>query len=555
MFVVIKRSKTSKRELVYIVESYRDENQRIRQRIIKKCGELSELVAQDPDAIEKLKEEAKRMTRESSSKEVELSISLNQPNAKGSKLVNYGYVFVESLYNSLKIDRFLERQIDDPEEASRIGETLRYYVIREFFTPLTGRRTARSSGPLFGDFGSSTAPTLDALTPLLELQEELQKHVYKVANKGHECRDRVSSLDITSYNFNAVPPRRGAAESTPLDSMIMVQVGFLFDRYRNPSACIIFPEGRTDTPLLLKELSRLRRRYNLKKIVITSDRGFGSNSTLGALANSGNGYVVGIRVKNSTLALQEKVLDEQGYRWSESGTFKYKTFMSDRVVGESTIPEKVIALWTANNAAKMKQRRDKTIVDYLAHPQAFEQSGLPEMDKYVRVHDTNVRPDESSADHSLFSFDTESYMRDVALDGYYALATTELDIPDAVVIKRYHNLQKIGKAFAVPDPDIEGAPKDLWTFRDVQAYFLISFIEMVIETKLVRMLDDRFDIEEIKTALSEATCKNIGQDIFDISVQSDLFRQIEEAFGVKFDRAYATLEMIRRYRKDVIAAL
>ena len=40
MFVVVKKSKTSKRELVYIVESYRDENQRIRQRIIKKCGEL-----------------------------------------------------------------------------------------------------------------------------------------------------------------------------------------------------------------------------------------------------------------------------------------------------------------------------------------------------------------------------------------------------------------------------------------------------------------------------------------------------------------------------------
>ena len=84
MFVVVKRSKTSKRELVYIVESYRDENQRIRQRIIKKCGELSELLAEDPQAMEKLREEARRMSGESTAREVELSINLGLPNSESS---------------------------------------------------------------------------------------------------------------------------------------------------------------------------------------------------------------------------------------------------------------------------------------------------------------------------------------------------------------------------------------------------------------------------------------------------------------------------------------
>ena len=551
MFVVVKKSKTSKRELVYIVESYRDQNQRIRQRIIKKCGELSELLAEDPQALEHLKEEARRMTGESTSKEVELNINLGQPNSKGSPRVNYGYFFIESLYRSLKIDRFIERRIGDPDKAARISDALRYYVIREFFTPLTGRGATALIDALIAP--EHAVPSLDELAPLLDFAGDLQKHAYKTAVKGRECKDKVASLDIMSYNFNSAS-RDGRTAEEHLDSMIMVQVGFLFDRDRNPAACVIFPEGRADTPALLKELARLRKRYGLRRIVITSDRGFGSNSTLGALHDSGNGYVVGLKVKNSTVALQEKVLDENGYRWNENGSFKYKTFASDRIVGESVIPEKVIAMWTANNAAKMKQRRDKTIVDYLSNPLSHGE-GLPEMDKYVRVHDTNGTPDEPAVESSLFSFDSESYMRDMALDGYYALATTEFDVPDAVVIRRYHNLQRIEKAFAAPDPDVEGAPRDRWTFGDVQVYFLISFLSMVIESRLRAMLGGRFSIDELRAALLEATCKNIGQDIFDIAVQSPVFREIEAAFGVSFDRAYATLEMIRRYRKDVLAAL
>lgn len=560
MFVVIKRSKTSDRELVYIVESYRDENQKIRQRIIRKCGVLSELLEEDPQALEKLKEEARRMTKESTSKEVELTISLNLPNAKGIPSVNYGYLFVESVFSSLKIDRFLERHMDDTEKARKLAAALRYYAIREFFTPLLTRREERHLDPLFRDPEFNDPPSLDFLASLLPLQEDLQRHIYRIASREDGCEDRVASLDITSYYFDsetAGSPNSepGKTSATTIDSMILVQVGFLFDRYRNPAACVIFPEGEVAPPTLLREIARIKKRYGLKKVVITSDRGFGSNAILGALYGSGNGYVVGIKVKNSTLSLQEKVLDESGYKWNEPGTFKFKTFMSDRIVEGNVIPEKVIAMWTANNAAKMKQRRDKTIVDFLSNPQDFERNMRPEMDKYVRVHDTSYTPFEQVADHSIFSFDSESYKRDVALDGYYALATTELDVPETVVIKRYHNLHKIGRALAAPDPDVGGAPKALWNYQKVQAYFLVVFVAAVMESKLKRIVGGAYSMEEIKSALGSATCKNIGQDIHVIDVKTDALLGIEKAFGVNFDRAYATLEMLRRYRKEIISAL
>ncbi len=552
MFVVIKRSKTTKRELVYIVESYRDEKQKIRQRIIRKCGELSELLAEDPDALEKLKEEAKRMTGEAFSKKGELTINFNLPNSRTSPMVNYGVFFVEALYNSLKIEPFLERRIGDSEKAKSISKALRYFTIREFFSPLPAKKSLQMPTPLFKNPDLDPAPKLDTIGLLDNVSEDLQRHIYRIANKGHETDDKVASLDITSYYFNSSTPKIGVKQTDDkaLGDMILVQVGILFDRLRNPAACVIFPEGQADADNLISEITRIKRKYGLRKVVITSDRGFGSNSTLGALYRTGNGYTVGRRLGNTPLPMQEMILDDEGYKWNNAGTFKFKAFPVERVVGDIVIPEKVISMWTSHNAAKMKQLRDTSIIDFLSGPDNYETGSLPEMDRYVRIHDGSA-DSEGKLDQSYFSFDAESYMRDVALEGYYALVTTEMDIPESVIIRRYHNLQKLGKAYSAPDPDVDGMPEELWSYEDVKSYFLVSFISMVMERKLERMLGFKHDVASIKEALRAATCKNIGQDIYNFTEQTEVFKDIEKVFGVEFDHAYATLEMIRKYRRDI----
>ena len=554
MFVVVKRSKTSKRELVYIVESYRDENQRIRQRIIKKCGELSELLAEDPNAMERLKEEARDMSVESTAREVELSINLGLPNSQSSPTVNYGYFFVESLFQSLRIERFLDRHIDDPVQSRSLASALRKLVIREFFGPLANPEPNPVPELLFAGQEAEREPLLAELQPLVEMQEDLQKHIYKMANKGHECTDAVASLDITSYFFNSTGTGdrvENQTDEAAMSAMILVQMGMLFDRYRNPAACVLFPDGKAnDTETLIKAIDKLKSKYGLTKVVVTSDRGIGTNAELADLYESGNGYVIGRRVKNSAVSVQERILDEEGYKWNESGTFKFKSFAAERVVGPTVIPEKVISMWTSRNAAKMKQRRDRSLIDYLSGMAEDNTENYADMMRYVSIREAANVPGDS-----FFSFDAESYARDVALDGYYALVTTETEIPEHVVIRRYHNLQKLGRAFAAPDSDVVAAPRELWSYEDVEGYFLVAFVTSVIERKLERMLGYKYDIDTLKAALAGARCKNIGQDIFDFSMQTEPFRDIEAAFGVEFDRAYATLEMIRKYRKEVIKAL
>ena len=63
MFIRVTKSPTAKFTKVYLVEGYRDENGKSKQRIIKSYGNLEDLEKDNPNILQNLKDEAKLMTK------------------------------------------------------------------------------------------------------------------------------------------------------------------------------------------------------------------------------------------------------------------------------------------------------------------------------------------------------------------------------------------------------------------------------------------------------------------------------------------------------------
>ncbi|QUH25759.1 hypothetical protein HZR23_08835 [Serpentinicella alkaliphila] len=89
MFIRVTKSPTAKYKKVYLVEGYRDENGKSKQRIIKCYGNLEELEANDPDILQKLKDSAKLITKN----QVNLTLNLSDSNDDMEIDKNYGYFF------------------------------------------------------------------------------------------------------------------------------------------------------------------------------------------------------------------------------------------------------------------------------------------------------------------------------------------------------------------------------------------------------------------------------------------------------------------------------
>ncbi|MEN6482522.1 MAG: transposase, partial [Anaerolineaceae bacterium] len=92
----------------------------------------------------------------------------------------------------------------------------------------------------------------------------------------------------------------------------------------------------------------------------------------------------------------------------------------------------------------------------------------------------NKETGELEKQNVYLQFDEEKYKRDCALDGYYAICSSEIDIPDGEIIDKYRGLSKIEESFKVIKSQLEGRPVFVWTPEHIEAHFLVCFVSLLI---------------------------------------------------------------------------
>jgi hypothetical protein len=103
MFIKLVPVKKNTDSAVYLVQGYRDKENKVKHRKIKLYGFLSDLEKEDPNILEKLKKEAKNTPNESFNQAITISISQLKEKKGDKPLINYGHTFLESIYNKLLI--------------------------------------------------------------------------------------------------------------------------------------------------------------------------------------------------------------------------------------------------------------------------------------------------------------------------------------------------------------------------------------------------------------------------------------------------------------------
>ncbi|MDR4968512.1 MAG: hypothetical protein RG740_02705, partial [Acholeplasmataceae bacterium] len=109
MYIRLSKSKSTKDYIVYLVEGYRTKEGQTKQRTLKSFGYLSELTKDNPNALEDLKTWAKDETeRLKQDKTLPITIELDKLQTIDKRPLNYGYVFLERLYNRIGLSGFMQ---------------------------------------------------------------------------------------------------------------------------------------------------------------------------------------------------------------------------------------------------------------------------------------------------------------------------------------------------------------------------------------------------------------------------------------------------------------
>ena len=548
MYIRISESKSKNKtyEFVYLVEAYRNKNGQSRQRIIKRYGILENLVKKDPHILEKLRAQAKQMTKD---QRVELNISNRKSINESKQSVNYGYFFIERIFNEIGINEYLKNHDEKSSKRYSLNQIMKHLVYSRILSPGSKLEAFQNQHLFFDSFHNKLNDIYRSLSEMKKISNNLQKvmHQNVVSKFKRDCSLVV--YDITNYYFEieAEDELKKVGVSKERKTTPIVQMGLLIDKNKIPIGYQLFPGNMADSKTLVPMLETLKKSFNIKKVTIVADKGINSSSNLRSVVSKGDNYIVSQKVRGSTSDFIDQVLDESNYRYL-GNDFKIKEWIRNKKAKKSDgetreWKEKVVVFWSKNYDLREKHKRkklNKKLDEFIKNPAKLKASNKYGIKRYIKTRHFDPKTGEHKKVTTEYEFDKSKYDRDVALDGYYAIVTSDIKKPMSDIIANYRELHKIEESFKVIKSDLEGRPVYVRRNDRIEGHFLTCFIALTILRIIQKMLGNQFLISKIRKALYEAKAKPYNQGIYILEPQDDIIKQLEHKF-----KAYLHYETIK----------
>lgn len=558
MYIRLSKGKTAKFTKVYLVEGYRDEDGKSKQRIIKSYGNLEDLEKEDPNILQKLRKQAKLITKN----QVSLTLNLSDSNDNMEFDANYGYFFLEKLYLDLEISSFFKENIKRRKNSFDIDKIFQLLLYSRILNPDSKKATVDAQDKYFEPFNVTLDSVYESLSLMNEIKDDLQLHLH---NRISETQKRNTSLiffDATNYYFeteieNELKKKGVSKEkkTTPI-----VQMSLAIDREGLPIGYELFPGNTHDSTMLIPSMMKMKERYNLERIILTADKALNSGKNLAYLVNNGDGYIVSQKVRGSSKEFIEEILKEDGYSYNKEKTFKIKSFFrkrktKDEYGNEVILKEKVVVFWSKDFDVREKYKREileEKINEYLQNPSKYKASNRYGIKKYLKEIEIDTTTGEIEDKKIILEFEKDKYERDLALDGYYALVSSEIDMADEEIIDHYRGLWKIEESFKVLKSDLEGRPVYVRLADHIEGHFLLCFVALLMTRMLDKKLEYKYSIRKIQIALKDATCRKITSGIYSLNKQDEVYKALEVSYGVSLNQKNARIEDVRAFRKEIV---
>lgn len=252
----------------------------------------------------------------------------------------------------------------------------------------------------------------------------------------------------------------------------------------------IFPGDTFEGHTLIPVLTKIRKKYDIDKIVFVADSAMLSKDNIKCLEDLDEhnlSYIVGARLKNMAAHLKDKILDGRNY-------LKVKKGYSIACIQDRD--RKIIVGYSESRARKDASDRKKAIAKLI---KKLDRSKSPKSHlsnhgyrKYLKVEGK-----------SKLSLDEAKIVSDAKWDGLHGVVTnSDLSLVD--VLSKYSDLWNVEAAFRVTKHDLKVRPVYHWKPRRIKAHIGICFAAYALVKHLeyrVRLQYKKLSIEKIRYAL------------------------------------------------------
>jgi transposase len=412
------------------------------------------------------------------------------------------------------------------------------------------------------------------------IQMRMNKRIDSMVGRSAE----IAYYDVTNYFFeidendpdtvdsNGVVLEKGMRKngvSKEYRKTPIVQMGMFIDNKGIPISYQLFPGNTLDQATLRPALKKSVDKYEFDKVIVVADRGLTSDKNIAHILDENNGYVFSKSIKKCRKAEKQWVLDQEGYKSNENGTFKVKSKIAKRKIKDEKgnvreIEEKVVCYWSKKFYDRERRENEKfleTLKMYIDNPSAIK-SEKGKLKRFIVEKEVDVETGEIIKPKKLQSIDFEKATEYCDLMGYYMIISSELTKSEDEIIEIYRGLTRIEDAFRITKSDLKARPVFVKKNEHIKAHFLICFIALtmmrVIQCKILeyqgRKIVGAFDWEaglsaaRIQKALGGFMADALPQGYYRLTKKDDDLELILKSLGINHELRLPTLSETKQYR-------
>jgi len=559
-------NKKTGRTYLSIVHGYRDEFKKTKKKTVKSLGYLDELEKEFDNPIAHFTEVAKQMNKQRLAEEkIKLSLDLTEELELSSiARKNYGHIVASQIYHELEIDRFLDNARRHEKFEYNSEAIMRLLVYTRLLYGGSKRNSWELRDTLFDKYDVSLDDIYHCLDHFYEISEKLQHHLHEQVIVQYNRETDLVYYDVTNFYFETDVQdeirRRGYSKEGKKKPI--VQMGLMMDKLGLPMSYKMFPGNTHDSQTLMPCLRTVKKQFDVGRIIVVADKGLNCGDNIAYNMALGDGYIYSKGIRGASQEFKEWVVNEDDYIVTESGfkmksqiVYDSKVQITDKVVGKKktkktvNVDQKFVVFYSEKYAKRAKYKRDEIIAKaqaMIATPSKYNAI----LDKGAAGYVLNIKYDKDTGviNENLkqsLEIDLERIAEEEKYDGYYALVTSELDMPNTEIIEKYRGLWKIEESFKISKSTLSTRPIYHELDNRINAHFLICFISLLIGRIIELRLGGKYTVDRITKTMAKISCSRIDQNYWLFNHRCEVSDALNKEFGVNFNNKIMTLKKIK----------
>ncbi len=526
MFIRTIKGKT--KHYVAIVEAYRDQSGKPKQRMVQNLGAF-----QNEKQKEKLYRLGHNLVQSREGKEL-----FSAEDVQEIKRENWGTAeIINALFARFKLDDVITQLLENRKLTYDFVASLKFLVADRFISPSSKLKAFEKKDQHTGFNILSLQHLYRTLDELHRYQEPLSSHLFNVQKRLSKGKIDVVFFDVTTLYFESKKQDAlrdfGYSKDCKFGE-VQVMMSLLINRDGRPIGYELFPGNSYEGHTLLPCLQKLKKKYAINNVVIVADRGLSAFNNLQEIRGHGFDYIIASRLGSFSVKKKNTVLDGEGYEtlYDDGNILKYKllpdTRSSRQNDGTHTLEDQLLCLYSSKRARKDQADRERLVMrakDMLSAGSYKDKRGAK---KYIvqkeaceaTLHETKIQ-------------------QDARFDGYYTLSYSKQDLTPIEVVEAYRTLWSIEASFRTMKHFFEVRPMFHWTPKRIEGHVMLNFIALVLEYDLKLRLDEQLtpltqtSIREAMRGLERSVIQIGGTTVISNAPLSEHQRSLLSALNIK----------------------